>query len=187
MTKAMTKTRRFTGKYADDGKARRLSVRKASGHRCVRCGHPFESGKHGKGEWSPCDEHCTHNGPIRISCFDDCRDAPEELERSVRDAGKIVRDSNTEKVEAKWRILTVHHLDGQKDNDQWWNTLALCQRCHLEIQGKVDPRVPWFLEHSPWFRPYIAGFYARKYLGLDLTKEQVENRLEELLSLERRM
>lgn len=85
------------------------------------------------------------------------------------------------------RILTTHHLDGNKANDSWENLLPLCQVCHLQVQAKVDPDIPFFLEHSPWIRPYIAGFYAKKYLGLDLTREQVESRLDELLSLERKI
>lgn len=85
-----------------------------------------------------------------------------------------------------WRILTVHHLDGDKSNCRWHNLLALCQRCHLRIQGKVNPDRPWVMtEHTPWFRPYVAGFYALKYLGLELTRAEAEARLDELLGLER--
>lgn len=85
-----------------------------------------------------------------------------------------------------WTILTVHHLDGDKSNCRWWNLLALCQRCHLSIQGRVNPERPWVMaEHTPWFRPYVAGFYAVKYLGEDLTRDEVMERLEELLDLER--
>lgn len=84
------------------------------------------------------------------------------------------------------RILTTHHFNGDKSNDSWWNLLALCQVCHLQIQGKVDPEIPWMFEHSAWLKPFVAGFYAHKYLGLDLTREEVEARLEELLALERK-
>ena len=31
--------------------------------------------------------------------------------------------------------LTVHHFDGNKSNCEWWNLMALCQRCHLRRQG----------------------------------------------------
>ena len=34
-------------------------------------------------------------------------------------------------------VLTVHHLDGNKSNNDDWNLACLCQRCHLAIQGKV--------------------------------------------------
>lgn len=81
-------------------------------------------------------------------------------------------------------VLTVHHFDGDKGNNQWWNLLALCQRCHLQIQGKVDPEMPWFLEHSDWIKPYVAGFYAHKYRGEILTRDEVSKRMDELLALE---
>jgi len=84
------------------------------------------------------------------------------------------------------RILTTHHFDGNKANDAWYNLLALCQVCHLQIQGKVDPETPWFLPHSEWIRPFVAGFYAKKYEGKDLTREQVMARLDELLAYELR-
>lgn len=81
--------------------------------------------------------------------------------------------------------LTVHHFDGNKANCEWWNLLALCQRCHLSIQGRVDPHVPYFLEHSDWLKVYVAGFYANKYQQRILSREQVLAELETLLSLER--
>ena len=139
-------------------------VRAQAGHRCERCGHPYRSGEHGNGEWSPCDGHCTHDGPVR--------------EGTYRDQGGIWRP------EAQWRILTVHHLNGVKHDCRWWNLAALCQRCHLRIQGRVvmDRVYPW--EHSEWFKPHAAGWYAWTYLGEDLTRQQTMDRLEELLALE---
>ena len=84
------------------------------------------------------------------------------------------------------KILTTHHFDGNKANDVWWNLLPLCQVCHLQIQSKVDPEQPWMLEHSEWLKPYVAGFYARKYEGKLITREEATARLDELLSFERR-
>ena len=81
-------------------------------------------------------------------------------------------------------VLTVHHFDGIKSNCRWWNLLALCQRCHLSIQARVNPEQPFFAEHSEWITPYVAGFYASKYLGEELKRHEVEERLEELLYLE---
>lgn len=82
--------------------------------------------------------------------------------------------------------LTVHHLDLHPANCAWWNLLPLCQRCHLSIQSRVHLDRPWVMaEHSAWFCIYAAGFYAHKYLGEDLSREETEARLEELLSLER--
>lgn len=31
--------------------------------------------------------------------------------------------------------LTVHHLDGDPGNNQRWNLIAVCQRCHLKMQA----------------------------------------------------
>ncbi len=41
---------------------------------------------------------------------------------------------------------------------------------------------PW--PHTAWFRPYVAGYYAWTYLGEDLSRAEVEARLDELLTLE---
>lgn len=30
-------------------------------------------------------------------------------------------------------VLTVHHIDGNKDNNNKLNLMALCQRCHLKL------------------------------------------------------
>ena len=82
------------------------------------------------------------------------------------------------------KILTTHHFDGDKSNDAWWNLLALCQVCHLQVQTRVDPNVPYFLEHSDWLKPYVAGFYAWKYEGRMISREEAEDRLNELLQYE---
>lgn len=61
---------------------------------------------------------------------------------------------------ASGHVLTVHHLDLNKSNCAWWNLAALCQRCHLHIQGKVVLERQWMYTHSEWFRPHVAGWYA---------------------------
>lgn len=177
-TSRSTPTSRFSGQYADDGKEVRRKARAAAGNRCVRCLHPFETGKHGNGEWSPCDEQCNHLGPIGIFEPDGSL-RYEVISNSAADAL-----SRFEDVRARWRILTVHHFDGNKSNDAWFNLLPLCQRCHLVIQGKVDPRNPYFLPHSDWIKPYAAGFYAMKYEGRNITREEADARMDELLAYE---
>ena len=82
-------------------------------------------------------------------------------------------------------VLTVHHFTGNKSENAWWNLMALCQRCHLTIQGRVNPFAPYFLEHSDWAKPYVAGFYAWKYEHVYLTREQVNERIDDLLKHER--
>jgi transcription elongation factor Elf1 len=82
------------------------------------------------------------------------------------------------------KILTTHHFDGDKANDEWWNLMALCQVCHLQIQNKVIPEIPYFFSHSEWIKPYVAGFYAKKYEGRNITREEAESRIDELLAHE---
>jgi 5-methylcytosine-specific restriction endonuclease McrA len=165
-----------------EGSAKDL-VRALAGHRCVRCGHPYRKGEHGKGEWSPCDEQCTHRGPYRYEWLGEGR---EEVgsEGFVSTAGQVKHLCGLRAVEARWRILTVHHLTMDKADLRWWNLASLCQRCHLQVQGKVQmARVyPW--PHSEWFKPYAAGWYAWAYLGEELTREETMARLDELLALE---
>lgn len=60
-------------------------------------------------------------------------------------------------------VLTVHHLDGVKANCADWNLAALCQRCHLTIQGRVKMKQLFFLEVLPisgWFKPHYEGYLA---------------------------
>lgn len=151
-------------------------VRARAEHRCVRCGHPYIDG----GEWSPCDERCTHDGPVGVLHV---AGGPVD-DRPTADAlaaARLVQGA----VVARWRILTVHHLNGVKWDLRWWNLVSLCQRCHLQIQGKVVMERVWPWPHTDWFKVYAAGWYAWAYEGLDLTRAETEADLERLLSLER--
>lgn len=56
-------------------------------------------------------------------------------------------------------VLTVHHLDGDKGNCLEWNLAALCQRCHLSIQGRVFLPQSYMFGHSWWIMPHIVGYY----------------------------
>jgi len=58
----------------------------------------------------------------------------------------------------KPRVLTVHHLDGDKSNCALWNLAALCQVCHLEVQAKVAWEQTYFLPHSPWMTWHIKRY-----------------------------
>jgi len=155
----------------------KVLVRLAAGNRCVRCQHPYTPGD---GEWSACDTRCLHETPFRHRMDDGSW--TEHVRQSVT---PYLFAMNGVEVQAHWRILTVHHLDMNKANCRWWNLAALCQRCHLQIQGKVQMARVWPWEHSEWFRPYVAGYYASVYLGLELERPEVEERLDELLALER--
>lgn len=159
-------------------------VRADAGHRCVRCGHPYRNGEHGNGEWSPCTVNCCHIGPYRYRRWRAVGPVPEWTEGSIAAAIPSALRMGYE-IEARWRILTVHHLNGVKHDCRWWNLCALCQRCHLTIQGRVQMERVWPWEHSEWFKPYAAGWYAFAYLDEDLTREEAVARMDELLALER--
>lgn len=62
--------------------------------------------------------------------------------------------------DGKQRVLTVHHLDGNKGNIEPWNLAVLCQKCHLEIQGKVRFYRPWMLPHTPWMARHVEDYNA---------------------------
>lgn len=137
--------------------------------------------------WSPCDVLCTHGGPIRYRALD--RFPPGTDVPWLRDDDPFVEAGahveHGREVQAAWRILTVHHINGRKHDLRWWNLAALCQRCHLIVQRKVHLERVYPFEHTDWFKPYAAGWYAYAYLGLSLDRDQVMERLDELLALER--
>jgi len=54
--------------------------------------------------------------------------------------------------------LTVHHLDGNKGNNEEWNLAVLCQRCHLTIQAKVKMDQKYMFPHTKWFIPHVEGY-----------------------------
>ena len=63
----------------------------------------------------------------------------EEIARKVKnEAGwKCERCGHDHEPKAGY-TLTVHHLDGDKTNCKRENLSALCQRCHLRLQGRID-------------------------------------------------
>lgn len=79
-------------------------------------------------------------------------------------------------------VLTVHHLDLDKSNCAWWNLAALCQRCHLRIQGRVVMERVWLLPHSECFKIYVAGYYAHCY-GLPENRESVKANVDYLIGI----
>lgn len=169
------------------GPAIKELIREQAGYRCERCRHPYPPGVTEtcpRGEWTPCDEQCTHGGPLRAD--DQPVSAPSAGEAATVVAWLAERGNLPEgtQAEAQWRILTTHHLNGIKHDCRWWNLAALCQRCHLAIQGKVSMERIWPWEHSEWFKPHAAGWYAFAYLGEELTRTETMARLDSLLNLE---
>lgn len=92
-------------------------------------------------------------------------DYPEDwkaIAKRIKDAAdwKCVRCKH-ENDFVSGHVLTVHHLDGDKSNCEDWNLAALCQRCHLSIQGRVKMDQLFFVEIldvSEWFKPHLEGY-----------------------------
>lgn len=80
----------------------------------------------------------------------------------------------------KGHVLTVHHLDLDPANCEWYNLAALCQQCHLIIQNKVVMERAYMFEHTAWFRPYVAGYTAKR-LGYPTDKDWVLENIDVLL------
>ena len=68
-------------------------------------------------------------------------------------------------------VLTVHHIDMDKSNNEEWNLGALCQMCHLKVEGKNlfkirDERGEQlsfnFLPIEKWFNPHYEGYLKNK-------------------------
>ena len=157
-------------------------IREQANNRCQRCRHPYTKGEIEDG-WSDCDGECKHfGGEQRGWNFETHQWVLGRNDQMS--AGQLV--SGGRRMQARWRILTVHHLDEDKRNCLWWNLVALCQRCHLRMQRAVVLDRPWLYEHSDWFKPYAAGFYAWKYEQAELDRGEVEARLDELLAYELR-
>ena len=107
----------------------------------------------------------------------------KEIANSVKDLSdwRCVRcDHPHERITG--HVLTVHHLDLNPANCRWWNIPALCQKCHLRIQAKVIMERTWYLPHSDWFKPYVAGYYAH-YLGLPDDREWVMEYMDRLIEV----
>jgi hypothetical protein len=89
-----------------------------------------------------------------------------EIARRIKDNARwqCERCCHPHEVETGY-CLTVHHLDGNKANCLDWNLAALCQRCHLSVQGRVKMDQLFFVEIldvAEWFKPHLAGFLASK-------------------------
>lgn len=109
-------------------------------------------------------------------------DWPQIAKRVKDEAGwKCIRCGHLHDPQSGY-TLTVHHLDIDPANCRWWNLAALCQRCHLTIQAKVVMERTWFLPHSEWFKPYVAGYYAFHY-GLPDDRESVMRQVDELIAI----
>lgn len=150
-----------------------LATKLEAGFRCVRCGHP-------NGIWCPTGTDVGKVADAFVARHGITSAKP--IRRYHVEGGVFLRHHlvpcdtvcTHDPAVTSDRILTVHHLDGVKTNLAWYNLAALCQRCHLTVQGRVKMWQTWSFGHSPWFYPYVAGYYAKTVLGLKPTRQEVE-------------
>jgi len=88
-------------------------------------------------------------------------DWPEIAARVKEEAGwRCVRCGHPHDPPAGYS-LTVHHLDLDKANCEWWNIPSLCQRCHLKVQATLDIAShdvqTSFWGATGWLIPYLEG------------------------------
>ena len=87
---------------------------------------------------------------------------PKTWTKEFRNAFRAAHGNRCERCKrlhdpAKGYALTIHHLDNDKSNCAEWNLAALCQRCHLTIQGRVEMRQDYALPHTEWMQPHVDG------------------------------
>jgi hypothetical protein len=81
-----------------------------------------------------------------------CRDA------GVR-RGRLPCDEHcTHREDGKQRVLTVHHLNGDKSCCEPFNLAVLCQVCHLSVQARIVFDRPYLLPHTPWMARHVEAF-----------------------------
>jgi hypothetical protein len=155
----------YSGEYPQDFAAISLAVREAAGWRCIRCWHPFAPDT---GSPLFCDSACdTHRGIHRRALHDDDR-------QSQHIGPRVTRITAENRQWLGSLNYGVHHFDGDKANNRWWNLMAMCNSCHLKVQSSVIPERAWLFEHSEWARVYVGGFYAWWFARREPTREEVQ-------------
>ena len=157
----------ISGTYPPDWPQISFAAKERAGFRCERCGHPAE------GPWKMGDRAL---GELRQRAGYEIQQA-EGLGRRACDERCSHPDNG------KQRMLTVDHILGDKNQNQWWALAALCQVCHLQFQGRVRVEQGWTFEVSEWLKPHLAGFFAWRLLGQDVSQKDTESRMNELLAL----
>lgn len=90
---------------------------------------------------------------------------PEIAKRIKDEAGWKCEACHSANSVVGWRVLTVHHLDGDIENDEDWNLAALCQRCHLSVQSWFVFGQESIFNVPNWLIPHIEGWEASRCLS----------------------
>jgi hypothetical protein len=152
----------YSGEYPQDFAAISLAVREAAGWRCIRCWHPFAPDT---GSPLFCDSACdTHRGIHRRALHDDDR-------QSQHIGPRVTRITAENRQWLGSLNYGVHHFDGDKANNRWWNLMAMCNSCHAwwfarrePTREEVQADASLFLAiGQPWLFPDRAD-QARAYI-----------------------
>lgn len=157
----------YAGEYPEHWERLSLEVKELAAWRCIRCHHPFAPDT---GSPLFCDSMCDLGRGIH-----------RRVIGGYWDRAGIINSSNSEWLNAI--NYGVHHFDGDKANEQWWNLMAMCNSCHLKTQSSVVPMRPWLFEHSDWARPYVGGFYAWHFAKRETTRAEVERDIDLFLAI----
>ena len=144
---------RHFGEYPANWPEVANAIKEAAGWRCERCHHP--------------DEPPWKIGGSRTEQWNRLRD-PDMAGDGWFQTGRSPCDdlcTHPQTDPAKQRMLTVHHLDLDKSNVEDWNLAALCQGCHLSVQGRVDMHQEYVFAHTDWMKPHVAGRDAAMAAG----------------------
>ncbi len=175
---------RGVGTYPKEWDAIATDVKARAGWRCIRCGHPyvltFESEHDAEEAMWRIFPASNQGGALKAGWIRPIPGGGYMIRSGILPCDEGCDDHRDGPV--KRRVLTVHHFDGDKENCAWWNLGALCQVCHLQVQGRVRMDQAYMHPHTLWFRLYVAGYYASMVLGEDLMRDEVERRLCELLT-----
>jgi len=105
--------------YHPDWKNISKNVREEAGNKCELCGAP-----NGIKVYRPKKGYKTLYPWIPAEHYDAGVEDPEMF---------IIGQPPVDRLRITKIILTVHHIDGDKNNNNRMNLLALCQKCHLRL------------------------------------------------------
>lgn len=97
----------------------------------------------------------------RVAAFRD-QDYPEDWDditaRIKQEAGWECERCGHGHDPAAGYTLTTAHMIPDKSLVEDWNLAALCQRCHLICQHRIDFEQPYMFEHSDWLEWRVSEY-----------------------------
>ncbi len=173
----------FANDYSADWNAIAAAVKAHHGNRCERCGHPNEKpwkGRHFPIRALPLDHESMQLPEAERADLGYCGQCRTVYDITIVDVDAPCYygepapcdDRCTHRTnDKKQRVLTVDHLDGDKANNDGWNLAALCQSCHLSVQGRVRMEQTYAFRHTEWMRPHVEGMLEAQAAGTWPRKE----------------